>query len=137
MINVESNNIDEINLEVNRLFKLKQSVISDITEIARDDIESNLMKGISFDGSAIKPKKYDNSKAIFRNDEILIFSVMKKVNSDYGEVFLDDIRSDIGMYLQYGTSRMPTQRKFFGISSRINSAIENYFNYKTITELFE
>jgi len=136
MINIESN-IDEINIQFNtNLFELKKSVLTDISEIVRSDNEDNLLSGRSFDGSAIKSKVIPNGKAIFRDKEILIFSVMKKVNSDFAEVFIDDFRKQEASWLFYGTSKMPA-RRFFGISQKIDSAIENYFGNKSITELFE
>lgn len=145
MINVETN-INEIFIQYDRNFKLKESVVSDFTQFALEDIGGNLVSQRSFDGSSIAPLSPSTiarkgHSTVFREKNILIHSVQMKMNSDNsGEVFLDNSerRADIGAILFYGSSKnnLPA-RKFFGVSNRVENKIDKYLTEKSITDLFE
>lgn len=131
-----TSNIDEIILEYHKPFRFKKSVLSEITELMRLDIQQNLESGRSFDGSIIAPKK--SGGRIFYETGLLLNSVNKNISTDAGEVFINGSRSEIAAILQYGSSKnnLPS-RPFFGISERISSGISDYLNNKTLTDLLE
>lgn len=127
-----SDNTGQIITEISRPVQLNQSALTDLAEIIRLSIENNLSRGKSFDGSSIAPKK--KGGRIFVETGELLNSVEKKVSTSMAEVFINSNRSQIASWLQDGTSKMPA-RRFFGISSTVDSEIDRYLENIKIENL--
>jgi len=111
VIQIETN-INEFLLKLPINLKLKKSLLDDISEIIRSDIEHNLQTGTGLDGASLEPKKIGGR--LFYHTGKLIGSVERKTFINEATVF---INLPYAKYINYGTSRIP-KREFFGISKR-------------------
>lgn len=99
--------------------QITDSQLLDYTQKIKKSIEYNLYKGLTYDGTpaeALSPvtiKKKKHHKIFFDTGELYRSLIIGKIPNGY-EIFINESRSQIAYWLQFGTKYMP-KRPFFGV----------------------
>jgi len=122
-------NIETLSQEIIKFTTVSESQLQRIAEAIKKGIEYNILQGLEYTGSAVKPlaprtiKKKKSSRPLFQTGVLSRSVVSKKETKDIYNIFITGSRSSIGVWLQEGTKRMPS-RPFFGISKNVDNEID-------------
>lgn len=124
MINLKiDSNINQIIATLPISKELTSKALTDLSEIVRRDIETNLRQGTGLDGKSVVPKR--SKGRLYVKSGKLINSVRKQIGQNAAQIFIDSQRAKVASYINYGTSQM-SARQFFGVSQRALIEIDNY-----------
>lgn len=107
--------------------------LSDITNIAKRNIDENLNTGKDIYGNPVAPLKTTtilkkgHSKVFEETGKLLKSLSSKQIANDAYQVYISGNRSDIMYYLNYGTNTI-VARNAFGLSNKASIEIEKYIN---------
>ena len=122
-------NIETLSQEIIKFTTVSESQLQRIAEAIKKGIEYNILQGLEYTGSAVKPlaprtiKKKKSSRPLFQTGVLSRSVVSKKETKDIYNIFVTGSRSTIAVWLQEGTKRMPS-RPFFGISKNVDNEID-------------
>ena len=126
MISIEMTGSQDFGDKTLRQIKvISEKAITDITEIARHEIQANISGARSIYGGLVKPSKKKRGVTLIDTGELLSSVKSEKINPNHYKVFLASGRAKIGSWLHYGTPKM-VARPFFGISKITLQRIRQY-----------
>ena len=126
MISIEMTGSQDFGDKTLRQIKvISEKAITDITEIARHEIQANVSGARSIYGGLVKPSKKKYGVTLIKTGELLSSVKSQKINPFHYKVYIASGRAKIGSWLHYGTDRM-VARPFFGISKITLRRIKEY-----------